>query len=280
MTNAIERRNENSAAMMEQVIVGGDLAQLKPHERLSYYRNVCESVGLNPLTKPFEYIKLNGKLTLYARRDAADQLRRIRGISLARPEIEYGDDLVIVTVVATDRDGRSDADVGAVALTGLRGEARANAIMKAITKAKRRVTLSIAGLGWLDETEAETVPGAQRVVVGDTGEIVDAKPTPSINGTQPATPGVEADVDMGMGGDDYPFEDAQTEAEQPERLSAKTLKRLHALGTEVYGDAWDAKRPELVQAATKGAATSASDLTETEAAKLIDGMNRKRALVA
>ena len=30
--------------------------------------------------------------------------------------------------------------------------------MKAETKAKRRVTLSIAGLGWLDETELETIP--------------------------------------------------------------------------------------------------------------------------
>jgi hypothetical protein len=30
--------------------------------------------------------------------------------------------------------------------------------MKAETKAKRRVTLSIAGLGWLDETELETMP--------------------------------------------------------------------------------------------------------------------------
>lgn len=79
-----------------------------------------------------------------------------------------------------------------------------------------------------------------------------------------------------------PFDDAQPEAEtaQPARLSAKTLKRLHALGTEVYGGAWDDKRPALVQGVTKGAATSASDLTEDEAAKLIDGMNRKRALAA
>jgi hypothetical protein len=41
----------------------------------------------------------------------------------------------------------------------LKGDALANALMKAETKAKRRVTLSIAGLGWLDETELETVKG-------------------------------------------------------------------------------------------------------------------------
>jgi hypothetical protein len=50
---------------------------------------------------------------------------------------------------------------GAVSLVGLRGEALANAIMKAETKAKRRATLSICGLGFLDETEIETIPDAR-----------------------------------------------------------------------------------------------------------------------
>jgi hypothetical protein len=39
----------------------------------------------------------------------------------------------------------------------LKGEARANTILKAVTKAKRRVTLSISGLGFLDETEVADV---------------------------------------------------------------------------------------------------------------------------
>jgi hypothetical protein len=42
------------------------------------------------------------------------------------------------------------------------------------TKAKRRVTLSICGLGWLDESEVETVPRARPVQVGPAGEIEDA----------------------------------------------------------------------------------------------------------
>jgi hypothetical protein len=45
----------------------------------------------------------------------------------------------------------------------LKGEARANAELKAVTKAKRRATLSICGLGWLDETEVDDIPaGAKR----------------------------------------------------------------------------------------------------------------------
>ncbi len=50
-------------------------------------------------------------------------------------------------------------------IEGLKGEARANAIMKCVTKAKRRVTLSICGLGMLDETEVDSIPTAQKVAV-------------------------------------------------------------------------------------------------------------------
>jgi hypothetical protein len=37
--------------------------------------------------------------------------------------------------------------------------------MRAETKAKRRVTLSIAGLGWLDETELATIPQGPHAVI-------------------------------------------------------------------------------------------------------------------
>ena len=60
--------------MLEQVVMSGDLAQLTATERMNYYGKVCESLGLNPLTKPFQYIRLNGKLTLYASKDATEQL--------------------------------------------------------------------------------------------------------------------------------------------------------------------------------------------------------------
>ena len=150
-----------AAEVMENVIIKGDLAQLEPFERVVYYREICRSVGLNELTKPFEYIRLSGKLTLYALKGATDQLRALHKISIGVPKIDYVDDLVIVSVVATDKTGRTDADSGAVAIAGLKGEAKANAVMKAITKSKRRVTLSMCGLGMLDETEVETIPEAQ-----------------------------------------------------------------------------------------------------------------------
>jgi hypothetical protein len=149
----------------EKVLIQGDLSVLSETDRIQYYARVCESVGLNPLTKPFEYIKLNGKLVLYALKGATDQLRQVYSISISRPEIQFSEGLVIVSVTARSHlNGREDSDVGVVPLGQLQGEAKANAIMKAITKAKRRVTLSICGLGMLDETEIESIPqAAERV---------------------------------------------------------------------------------------------------------------------
>lgn len=164
---------DQQAALIEQVVVHGDLEKLSPAQRVQYYRAVCQSLGLNPLTKPFDYLRLNGKLVLYANRTCTDQLRATQRISISIVSREVIDDVYVVTARGTTPDGRTDEATGAVAIAGLKGEARANAYMKAETKAKRRLTLSMVGLGWLDETEVETIPGAQKVQVDlDTGEIV------------------------------------------------------------------------------------------------------------
>jgi hypothetical protein len=152
---------QDGGAVLEQVLIQGDLSKLKPEERVMYYKRVCESQGLNPLTKPFEYIMLNGKLRLYALRDCTDQLRRIHGVSISIRSRELVEGCYVVTAAATDRDGRHDEAIGAVPIDGLKGEARSNALMKCETKAKRRVTLSICGMGWLDESEVDSIPGAE-----------------------------------------------------------------------------------------------------------------------
>jgi hypothetical protein len=176
----IAKTTTATPAKLESVVIEGDLAHLSPQERLTYYRNVCESVGLNPLTKPFQYLRLSGKLVLYCSKDATDQLRKLHGVSIRIVARERLEDCWIVTAEATDSTGRTDASIGAVGIAGLKGDALANALMKAETKAKRRVTLSISGLGMLDETEIETIPAAVRVD-DETGEIepnLEPKPEP------------------------------------------------------------------------------------------------------
>lgn len=155
----------NQAMMLEKVLMEGDLSKLSPEQRVSYYNSTCESLGLNKLTRPFDYIRLNGKLTLYAKRDCTDQLRKIHKVSIEITSRELKGDVFIVSAKATS-DQRTDESIGAVCIANLRGDILANAYMKAETKAKRRVTLSICGLGILDETEADTISDAEVIADG------------------------------------------------------------------------------------------------------------------
>lgn len=163
---------------IETVLVSGDLSRLSPEERVQYYRAVCQSVGLNPLTRPFDYITLNGKLTLYARKDATDQLRKIHCVSIEDVSISELNDNYTVIVKGRDASGRTDVEIGVVSKRDMQGNT-ANAQMKAVTKAKRRLTLSLCGLGMLDETEIETIPNAKISVIDDSGEMNPALPTVS-----------------------------------------------------------------------------------------------------
>jgi hypothetical protein len=166
------------------VLVEGNLAALKPEQRVSYYNATCQSLGLNPLTTPFDYLNLNGKLRLYAKKDATDQLRRHYGVSIHITAREVVHDVYVVTARALLPSGREDESTGAVTVKGKSGEDLANAWMKAETKAKRRVTLSICGLGFLDESELESVRGARVVsasqahavarITSDAGDTVNA----------------------------------------------------------------------------------------------------------
>jgi len=146
---------------IEKVLIQGDLQPLNPEQRLAYYKAVCDSVGLNTLTKPFEYINLNGKLVLYATKAAAEQLRQIHNVSIEITSREKIDEVYVVTAKASMPDGRKDESTGAVLIGGLRPSDVPNAFMKAETKAKRRATLSICGLGLLDESEVVDAVNAE-----------------------------------------------------------------------------------------------------------------------
>jgi hypothetical protein len=181
---------------VEQALVNGNLTNLSAAQRVVLYNQTCESLGLNPLTTPFAYITLNGKLVLYATRNCTDQLRKIHNVDVTITSRERMEDIYVVTARAKLPNGRTDEEVGAVALGNARGEALANALMKATTKAKRRVTLSIVGLSLLDETEVETIPGAKVFVeseslpAGDRAApaLVDASPEAASRAADSAPP--------------------------------------------------------------------------------------------
>lgn len=171
---------------IENVLVNGDLKSLAPAQRVEFYNHLCKSLGLNPATKPFDYIVLNGKLTLYANKSCAEQLRKIYGVSVTNVKIDRDTTTIRVMVQGHDKTGRTDVELGIVSLLDkygkrFKGDALVNAEMKALTKAKRRLTFSLCGLGFLDETEIETIPEdkVQKVKVDIvSGEMENTQPEP------------------------------------------------------------------------------------------------------
>lgn len=74
--------------------------------------------------------------------------------------------------------------------------------------------------------------------------------------------------------------DEDDDGNQSEPITDGQKKALHAAGNAVYGDAWDDKRPELVEAITKKRTRSSNGLSSAEASKLIEGINAKADKVA
>lgn len=153
-----------SAEAMEQVLGHGNLESLTPTQMADYLVALCRSVGVNPLTRPFQIIKLNGRLVVYATKSCTEQLAGLHNISTRLDEGREVEGIWIVRCTASMPDGRSADAIGAVEIKGKTGMNRANAMMAAETKASRRAVLRLIGLGILDEVELtglDTEPVAQ-----------------------------------------------------------------------------------------------------------------------
>lgn len=168
MSKALQKRDDLSPVQAEQmddilsnIVLKGDISQLKPAEKVQYYNSICQRVGIDPMLQPFQLLKLQGKEVMYATKGATEQLRMVHGISVTAMTTQHIGDCYIVQVTVQNAKGRIDFGTGAVNIKGQNGDQLANALMKAETKAKRRATLSICGLGMLDETEIETIPEAK-----------------------------------------------------------------------------------------------------------------------
>ena len=158
-----ELKTKSDDQLITNVILTGDLKNLTPEQKVSYYNGFCERLGLDPFTKPFDILNLNGKSVLYCTRSGTQQLNKLHAVSHSITSRETNDSIGIYSVIcrASLPDGRHTESIGAVNVSGLKGDAYANALMKAETKAKRRATLDLLGLGVLDETEIETIPNAK-----------------------------------------------------------------------------------------------------------------------
>jgi hypothetical protein len=137
---------------IDALVLKGDTSKLSIEQKTQYYNAVCQSVGLNPATRPFQFLNFNGKEVLYPDKNCAEQMRNLRGVSLSGPKFTFEGTMIICEITATMRNGRTDTDLGIVDTSGKdKSFSRGDAMLKAVTKAKRRVTFSITGLGFLNE---------------------------------------------------------------------------------------------------------------------------------
>ena len=165
MTTPAKIENTLTLAELKSMVMSGDFSKFSKAQEEQYLELLCKRLGLIWETRPLEFLTLGGKRVLYANKDCSHQLRKLNGISLQVVSEKYDRGLLTVTVHATDKTGRNDEDFGVVPWSEkMAPEFAANIKMKAITKAKRRVTLSISGLGWLDETEVEDIPTEAKAI--------------------------------------------------------------------------------------------------------------------
>jgi hypothetical protein len=179
-----EEEQNRSVTVVEQALMYGDFSGLSEADRLGFMQKLCRDMGIDIRKNPFQWIVLNGKLVPYAKKSCTDQLREVHHISIQVIEQKQINGAYVVQVRATNQNGRFDEDLGAAHVEGLTGDAYGNAVKKAITQAKRRVTLSICGLGMLDESEVENIPAA-RVLNQDGPKRILPPPAPPVVRTLP-----------------------------------------------------------------------------------------------
>lgn len=163
-SNKLTTTRNTTQAAIERVILNKDLRSLTEIERVQYNFALCRSLGLNPLTNPIDYIvdSKSGKMTPYINAIGVAQIRSIHNISTKiTARTTDNQHIHYVTAIATDANGRNEETTAMVALIDkygktLTGQKRADKMMAAETKAKRRATLALVGIPWADSGQVQS----------------------------------------------------------------------------------------------------------------------------
>jgi hypothetical protein len=170
---------DDAAGALAHVLGTGDLYQLSDAQRVAHYLNLCRSCGLNPLSRPYQWIEFRDGdnppvLTLYFTPTAAAQALRNNHISVSFPRREIAGELFVCEAHGTAPDGREGVGTQYVPLTGkygrLTGRYLANALMSAETGALRRLALNMGVASGSDPDEGQIV---KTVYVDGTGAILE-----------------------------------------------------------------------------------------------------------
>jgi hypothetical protein len=196
-------------AVIDQLI-RGDVSNVPREALLRYIFTFCERVGISPLAVPFSLMKTQRGMQLVANRNFYDAVASKYSVSreCVGEGFFEGTKLYYTRYRATTPDGRITEDMALVDTAGLNGNDLANAIMKAHTKGRNRVTRAHLGFPFPDETEAETVPGAS---------VVSIEEVPSASNGEPQ-------------------QDEALPNPEPPRASREQIKRIHALAQRLGMD--------------------------------------------
>lgn len=258
MTAISKISEQNQSALAERLITAGDLASLTGAERIQYYLAMCDRCGLDPLSRPFDYIETseNGKkkVALYANQIAAAQLRRKHQISLKIVDRRSEEGLYMVTCQASTPGGRTIESIGVVPIVDYEGKqlkplARANAIKKAETQAYRRATIAICGLDFSGMDDEESIVKS---------EYFDP-PMDAIEINTPVQPTRQIEVVK-----DISFDRS---------AAYKSIK------TELDRLGWSSEECQS-KCAEKYGVESAKDLTDTELIRFLDFLKAQKAIAA
>jgi len=175
---------------MLAILARGNIASLSEEDRTRYILALCDALGLDPRFKPIDLIPgQGGALVPYLNRGATDALARREGIQrvIVSPAmvVKIGAvECVQCTARATDvKTGRWEESTATVLLKD-----HANVYMKCETKAKRRATIALLGIGFLDEAELDGIRGADALAENARAQALQAHVEATVERMRPVLP--------------------------------------------------------------------------------------------
>ena len=161
---------------MLAILARGNIASLSEEDRTRYILALCDALGLDPRFKPVDLIPgQGGALIPYLNRGATDSLARREGIqrtTVVFPKVVEIDGVKCVLCVARATDTKTGRYEERVATAISRDHQ--NVFMKVETKAIRRATIAVLGVGMLDESELDGIRGADALAEGARAQALQA----------------------------------------------------------------------------------------------------------
>lgn len=197
-TRELYRANHGvSSETLSKIILKGDWKDLTPAQRVEGYIALCRSLGLNPLTKPFDLLEMRDRTTLYLNSAGGAQLGALHKASyhITRVETEpVADTVMLVRAYVKVRlpDGRENEDVGIKTCNPKDVNDYIRAYKSAITNGRLRAIKGLIGLNVVVEGDEEEIPEARVVSVEIAEASAESAPAQTETPQQPAEPAPEA----------------------------------------------------------------------------------------